>query len=86
MNKQNLRLIQGKRCIQMGGAGALFAAICCFSPLLVVILSALGLGMVIPSLDLILLPALFVCLGLVGYGLRLRKLGISTARKGGHPK
>jgi len=78
---------RGKRCIQIGGAGALLAAICCFTPLLVVILGALGLGMMTKYLDLILLPTLFICLGVLVYGFQLRKLNThSEAEEGGDSK
>ena len=42
--------------------GTMFVAICCFTPLLVVIFGAIGLGAFIPYLDFILLPALAILL------------------------
>ena len=77
---------RGKHCIQIGGVGAFLAAICCFSPLLVVVLGALGLGMVTKYLDLILLPTLFICLGLLVYGLQLRKTATHSEAEGGDSK
>ena len=35
-------------------------AVCCFTPLLVIIFGAIGLGTAIPYLDFILLPALAI--------------------------
>ena len=40
--------------------GTVAVAVCCFTPLLVIIFGAIGLGTVIPYLDFILLPALAV--------------------------
>jgi len=49
------------------------AAICCFTPVLVIALSAVGLSAWLGWLDYVLLPALAVFLGLTGYGLWLRQ-------------
>ncbi len=38
--------------------GTIIVAVCCFTPLLVVILGAIGLSIIVPYLDIILLPAL----------------------------
>lgn len=43
-------------------SGTVLVALCCFTPILVVTLSAIGLGAVIGYLDYILLPALAVML------------------------
>lgn len=53
--------------------GAIVAAICCFTPILVWILPAVGLSAALGYLDVVLLPALVVCLGLAGYALWRRK-------------
>jgi mercuric ion transport protein len=56
----------------IGGAGALVAGLCCFTPLLVVSLGALGLSALVGWwLDLILFPALGIFLILLGYGIYL---------------
>jgi len=44
-------------------------AICCFTPILVVGLGIVGLGMLIPYLDYVLLPALGLFLVLGAFGL-----------------
>lgn len=44
--------------------GTIIIALCCFTPLLVVILGAIGLGAWIGYLDLILLPAFGAMVGL----------------------
>ena len=45
--------------------GAVLVALCCFTPLLVVSLGALGLSLLVPYLDILLLPALMALLILV---------------------
>lgn len=60
--------------IGIGGFGALVAALCCFTPLLVIALGTLGLSALVGWwLDLILFPALVFFLILFGYGLVLRR-------------
>jgi mercuric ion transport protein len=43
-------------------SGTVIVALCCFTPALVIILSAIGLGAVVGYLDYVLLPALAVML------------------------
>ena len=63
-----------RRLLRIGSIGALIAALCCFTPLLVVTLGAIGLGAVVGYLDLVLLPVLALCIGIVLYALyRMRR-------------
>jgi mercuric ion transport protein len=48
--------------------GAIIVVICCFTPALVILLSALGLAAVIGYLDYALFAAMEIFLGLIGYG------------------
>ena len=41
-------------------AGTIIVAVCCFTPFLVIILGAIGSSVIVPYLDVILLPALFL--------------------------
>lgn len=52
-----------------GVIGTLVAALCCFTPVLVVLLGAVGLSAVIGVLDYVLLPALFIFAALTVYAL-----------------
>ncbi len=52
-----------------GVVGTVVAALCCFTPILVVLLGLVGLGALTGYLDYVLLPALAVFLGLIAYGL-----------------
>ena len=56
-----------------GIIGTIVAALCCFTPLLIWILSAIGLSTVISYLDIFLLPALSFFITLTGYALWRRK-------------
>lgn len=50
-----------------GAGGSVIAAICCFTPALVVLFGAIGLSWAVGYLDYVLLPALAVFLGLTVY-------------------
>ncbi len=63
-----------RKCMGIGGIGAGVMVLCCFTPLLVVSLGALGLSALVGWwLDLILFPALGFFLVLLGYGIYLRQ-------------
>ena len=59
------------RLLTLGLAGSVIAALCCFTPLLPVVLTALGLGGLIGTLytDAVLLPVLAGFLVLTGVAL-----------------
>jgi len=50
-----------------GAAGSVIAAICCFTPALVILLGAVGLLAWLAWLDYVLLPALVLSLGLTAF-------------------
>jgi mercuric ion transport protein len=58
-----------KALLKVGIAGTIIAALCCFTPILVVLLGAVGLAAALGWLDLVLLPALIAFLLLTGYAL-----------------
>ena len=41
-------------------AGTVLVALCCFTPILVIVLGAVGLSYFTPQLDMVLLPALVI--------------------------
>ena len=53
-----------RKLLRIGIVGSLVAAVCCFTPVLVALLSAVGLGGLVAGLDWVLLPVLlaFLCL------------------------
>ena len=55
--------------LKVGIVGTVVAAVCCFTPVLVVLLGTVGLAAAIGWLDLVLLPALAVFLVITGYAL-----------------
>ena len=57
------------RLLGIGIVGTVVTAICCFTPVLVVTLGAVGLSAVVGYLDPVLLPALAVFLAITGYAL-----------------
>jgi len=68
--------------LRVGVLGAVIAALCCFTPLLVVVFGAVGLSAVVGWLDYVLLPALFVFLGITVYALVRGQRASSTASPG----
>lgn len=56
-----------------GIAGAVIAALCCFTPVLVILFGAVGLSAWLGWLDYVLLPALALFLGITAYGLWRRQ-------------
>lgn len=53
--------------LRTGIAGTVVAAVCCFTPVLVVLLGVVGLSAVTGYLDFVLFPALAFFLGLTVY-------------------
>ena len=58
-----------KGLLKVGIIGTVVTAVCCFTPVLVVLLGALGLAAVIGWLDYVLFPILAVFLVITGYAL-----------------
>jgi mercuric ion transport protein len=59
--------------LKTGIAGSVIAAICCFTPALVLVLGAVGLSAWLGWIDYVLLPALAMFLAITGYGVYLRR-------------
>lgn len=59
--------------LRVGVVGALVAAVCCFTPVLVVLLGAVGLSAAVGWLDYVLLPALAVFVGVMAYATHRRR-------------
>ncbi len=58
-----------KKLLTTGLIGTIVAALCCFTPILVVLLGAVGLSAIVGWLDYVLLPALFVFIAITVYAL-----------------
>jgi mercuric ion transport protein len=65
--------------LRVGIGGTILAAVCCFTPALVLLLGAVGLSAALAWLDYVLLPALVMFVGVTLYAL-------SRRRKGGAPR
>ena len=61
-----------KKLFCTGCTGTVIAALCCFTPLLVIGLGAVGLSAWLGWIDYVLFPVLFASLGIVAYALYLR--------------
>ncbi|QYX58313.1 MULTISPECIES: mercury resistance system transport protein MerF [Roseobacteraceae] len=61
------------RLLKYGLIGTVIAALCCFTPILVILLGAVGLSAVLGWLDFVLLPALALFLGITLYALWRRQ-------------
>ncbi|MCG8546727.1 MAG: mercury resistance system transport protein MerF [Alphaproteobacteria bacterium] len=59
--------------LKTGIIGSLVLLICCATPVLVILLGAVGLSAWVGGLDAVLFPALAVFLALTGYALWKRK-------------
>ncbi len=67
--------------LRTGTIGTAIAAICCFTPALVVLVGFAGLSAIVGWLDYGLFPMLFASMGLVAFALYLR-----SGNKGPSPK
>ena len=62
-----------RRLLITGIVGAIIAALCCFTPVLAVLFGIVGLSALLGWLDVVLLPALAVFIGLTIYALWRRQ-------------
>lgn len=62
-----------KTWLRVGIVGTLIAALCCFTPVLVILLGVVGLSALSGYLDYIVLPALVVFVALTIYALRRKQ-------------
>ena len=70
-----------RKLLRTGIAGSAIAAVCCFTPALVVLFGFAGLSAFVGWLDYGLFPMLFASMGVVAYALYMR-----FGRKGPSPK
>lgn len=61
------------RLLKIGIVGTIIAALCCFTPLLVILLGALGLSAMVGYFDVVLLPALGIFILITLYALWKRR-------------
>jgi mercuric ion transport protein len=61
------------RLLAVGALGAIVAALCCFTPILVVLLGSIGLSALVGFLDYVLLPTIAIFVAIMIYVLARRK-------------
>lgn len=64
--------------LRTGIIGTVIAALCCFTPILVILLGAVGLSAMVGWLDYVLFPALAVFIGITIYALVRRSRARQT--------
>jgi len=62
------KIIHANKCTKTGFWTGIVAAVCCFTPVLVLLLPAVGLGALIGYIDIVLLPVLGVGIVLFSFG------------------
>jgi len=65
--------------VRTGIVGAVIAAICCVTPILVVLLPLAGLGVWLASADLMAFSLLAASLGLIAWGLYRRRSNAASS-------
>ncbi|MGR3591526.1 MAG: mercury resistance system transport protein MerF [Limimaricola soesokkakensis] len=73
MNQPETPSDKNDRLLKYGLAGTVIVALCCFTPILVILLGAVGLSALLGWLDIVLLPALAVFIGITLYALWRRQ-------------
>lgn len=69
-----------KTLMKVGVLGTVVVALCCFTPILVILLGVVGLSALTETLDVVLFPALAVFIGLTIYAVvRKRKAEVGRA-------
>ena len=76
---------KGDRLITTGVIGSITAVICCVSPVLVVLLGAVGLAGAVAYLDYVLFPAIAIFLAMVacGWWIKYRRAAKSKEENSG---
>lgn len=72
--------------LKTGVAGSVVAALCCATPILVILFGVLGLSAWVRWLDYDLIPALVVVIGITIYALRRRRIEAACCSVPGQPQ
>jgi mercuric ion transport protein len=71
-------MMKNSTLLKTGVIGAVVAALCCFTPVLVILLGVVGLSALTGYLDLVLFPALAIFIGITIYALWRRQAQTSA--------
>ncbi|MEO8137364.1 MAG: mercury resistance system transport protein MerF [Betaproteobacteria bacterium] len=66
-------MVKNSTLLGLGIGGSIVAALCCFTPVLFVLLGVVGLGALTGYLDYVLLPALVLFVAITLYALKRRR-------------
>lgn len=72
--------------LKTGVAGSVVAALCCATPILVILFGVLGLSAWVGWLDYVLIPALVLFIGITIYALRRRREEAACCAVPGQPE
>jgi len=72
--------------LRTGIVGTVIAAVCCATPVLVILFGVLGLSAWVDWLDYVLIPALVVFIGITAYALRRRRDEAACCALPGQPR
>ena len=73
--------MKNKNLLRTGIIGTVIAALCCFTPVLVILFGAVGLSALVGGLDYVLLPTLAIFIGITIYALIRRRNQSTTITK-----
>jgi mercuric ion transport protein len=65
--------MDNRKLLGVGIIGTVIVALCCFTPVLVILVGLVGLSAIVGYLDFVLLPALVFFIGLTIYAIRRRQ-------------
>ena len=71
--------MSNQKLLRVGVIGTVIAAVCCFTPVLVVLVGVVGLSAIVGWLDYVLFPALVIFIGITVYALVRRSKEATVA-------
>ena len=71
--------MSNQKLLRVGVIGTVIAAVCCFTPVLVVLVGVVGLSAIVGWLDYVLFPALVIFIGITVYALVRRRKEATVA-------
>ncbi len=72
--KKDKPVTQADSLVFNGLKGALIVTVCLFTPLLTMLLNAIGMGSIAPLMNALMFPLLFICFGAMAYGMWQKKM------------
>lgn len=73
LSRYSVEMDRDAKLIGTGIAGALLAMLCCFTPLLIIVMASLGLAAHVAKLDFVLIPLFVASLALVIFAIARRR-------------